>query len=926
MNKGKRLLLIPVVAVLTLVLLMSTAFADPPKTGCGTPGEAGHEDDEHDWEFVEVNTLKVVQVVWRCRRCGQEYWDVNADTMEEHKQKGNHLYLQGWSVTKRATCTEEGTESRTCVICNEKQTRAISKSAHKPVTVAGKAATCTENGLSDGTKCSACGTVIKAQETIPALGHDWKTETTAPKGLREGKKVTTCTRCGKSETTVIPVTGEFFAGLRKVQAATSELRITEELKCSNDSAGDGVLSRLTIGVEGGVPPYTYEWFRVGDSTETKNLVALKDALAEAGSKSGSLFRGIADITEATFKKQGITTYAKRAANPSSLPAEFRLGASKVGAGSEASYDVSEAGEYFCRVTDSLGKTVTSASVRSLIPLQIAEQPKSVNMRGKETALLQVAAKGGEPPYTYQWWYEVSGEKHELAGATSAALPIDRTQIGRVFYCVVTDREKKTVTSESASVFDAEYLTLYRGPDYVTLNEHKPTYELDFTVWDAGQPPYTFEMFWCDFDEFDAYADAHSYMEAMELLQSVYVSEPTNEKKFTYHVDKDGYFKCVVTDACGQTSEDAIGIPWVDISEFPITQQPSGGILADDGKFTLTIGFDISTAKSPVWIALYNENGRVGDFEYLDVSDTTYSKVVTEASCYWFEIEDIDGNYAYSEHASVTAYEAPVIESVPDQLILTDSPFAPAVIGVVVKGGEAPYHYDWRQYPADASSGTKPGKDPNRVIPAAGGLPDCNPLEVSVPGEFIVRVTDARGNQSAWSKVVKVVYYGSRPLISVQPADAAVTAFAGETARGMLRCEAITGGNDRLLYEWVKPNASGDGYVTVGTGQVYRTPAVLASTVQGPFYCCVTNLRTGEQTLSQGATVTIRFMRKSREGAIAELQEQLRSYEMMVEKLQLMLQSAKPVRARAIEAKIAEYKEYIAQLTAQIEELLKGGAQ
>ncbi|MBQ2557934.1 MAG: hypothetical protein II553_02870, partial [Lachnospiraceae bacterium] len=83
MNKGKRLLLIPVVAVLTLVLLMSTAFADPPKTGCGTPGEAGHEDDEHDWEFVEVNTLKVVQVVWRCRRCGQEYWDVNADTMEE---------------------------------------------------------------------------------------------------------------------------------------------------------------------------------------------------------------------------------------------------------------------------------------------------------------------------------------------------------------------------------------------------------------------------------------------------------------------------------------------------------------------------------------------------------------------------------------------------------------------------------------------------------------------------------------------------------------------------------------------------------------------------------------------------------------------------------------------------------------------------
>ena len=42
---------------------------------------------------------------------------------------------------------------------------------HTPVTVAGKAPTCTESGLTDGVVCEVCKTVITAQETVPALGH-----------------------------------------------------------------------------------------------------------------------------------------------------------------------------------------------------------------------------------------------------------------------------------------------------------------------------------------------------------------------------------------------------------------------------------------------------------------------------------------------------------------------------------------------------------------------------------------------------------------------------------------------------------------------------------------------------------------------------------------------------------------------------------
>ena len=75
-----------------------------------------------------------------------------------------------WRVEKAATCTATGLEARYCE-CGDRQTRVIAKVDHTPVAVPGYGATCTENGLTDGVVCSECGTVITAQETIPATGH-----------------------------------------------------------------------------------------------------------------------------------------------------------------------------------------------------------------------------------------------------------------------------------------------------------------------------------------------------------------------------------------------------------------------------------------------------------------------------------------------------------------------------------------------------------------------------------------------------------------------------------------------------------------------------------------------------------------------------------------------------------------------------------
>ena len=44
---------------------------------------------------------------------------------------------------------------------------------HNTVTVKGKAATCTEAGLTDGRYCTVCGEVFNEQEEIAPLGHNW---------------------------------------------------------------------------------------------------------------------------------------------------------------------------------------------------------------------------------------------------------------------------------------------------------------------------------------------------------------------------------------------------------------------------------------------------------------------------------------------------------------------------------------------------------------------------------------------------------------------------------------------------------------------------------------------------------------------------------------------------------------------------------
>ena len=128
---------------------------------------------EHNWIGATCTAPKT------CSLCGATDGEANGHTEE---------IVAG----KAATCTEAGlTDGKKCSVCGETtvEQTAIVALGHTEETVAGTPATCTEAGMTDGKKCSVCGVTTVEQTAIEALGHE--------AGEDDGDVTTavTCERC-----------------------------------------------------------------------------------------------------------------------------------------------------------------------------------------------------------------------------------------------------------------------------------------------------------------------------------------------------------------------------------------------------------------------------------------------------------------------------------------------------------------------------------------------------------------------------------------------------------------------------------------------------------------------------------------------------------------------------------------------------------
>ena len=158
------------------------------------------------------------------------------------------------------TCTETGkTEGSHCSVCNTvlKAQEVIHATGHTEVTDAAVAPTCTKTGLTEGKHCSVCNEALKAQEVIPALGHTEVTDaavapTCTESGKTEGKHCSVCNKILVMQEE-IPADGHEWGEWFVTEAAKESESGKEMRVCRRDSSHTQTREIPALGNESNAP-------------------------------------------------------------------------------------------------------------------------------------------------------------------------------------------------------------------------------------------------------------------------------------------------------------------------------------------------------------------------------------------------------------------------------------------------------------------------------------------------------------------------------------------------------------------------------------------------------------------------------------------------------------------------------------------------
>ncbi len=142
-----------------------------------------------------------------------------------------HKYAE--SITKKATCTEEGVITYKCS-CGDMYTKAIPKVSHIEVVDGAQEATCKNPGKTEGSHCSVCGVILKKQEDIPKTKHKNK--------MIKNKKEPSCSQEG--------YTGDIYC-----QDCGEKLSEGKIIKRKEHSWDKGIITKKPTATETGIKTY-----------------------------------------------------------------------------------------------------------------------------------------------------------------------------------------------------------------------------------------------------------------------------------------------------------------------------------------------------------------------------------------------------------------------------------------------------------------------------------------------------------------------------------------------------------------------------------------------------------------------------------------------------------------------------------------------
>ena len=197
-----------------------------------------------------------------CKTCGNTYKDAYV--------KANGHSWSGWTTTKEPTTTSIGSATRKCNSCGTTETKTLDKLAesHKHSYTASitKKATCTENGI----KTFACSCGHSYTEGIEKTGHNYTSSVVAPTCTAKGYTKFVCGNCGDNYTSnEVAATGHSYQFTSDTATCSAAGVKTETCgKCGNvktsTSAAKGCTNLNTETVNGNCTEDGYTKVTCGD--------------------------------------------------------------------------------------------------------------------------------------------------------------------------------------------------------------------------------------------------------------------------------------------------------------------------------------------------------------------------------------------------------------------------------------------------------------------------------------------------------------------------------------------------------------------------------------------------------------------------------------------------------------------------------------